>query len=206
VALLGRIGSGKSTLLKLCAGLLAPTGGWIRFRGEQLTRPRLFRLASRGLFYLGEETNLVPTLTLAEHVALIRQRYEGIEQDVATETLQVTSLLQSPTGSYSPGERRRAEIALALVRNPACLIVDEAFRGIDPMAVEVISGALRTLAQSGCAIVVSGHEMRAILPIADTVTWVTAGTTYEFETVEKALQNERFQREYLGDAGSLKPG
>jgi len=135
---------------------------------------------------------------------MIQRRYGLIEPELATEALRVTSLIASRTGTYSPGERRRAEIALALVRNPVCLIVDEGFRGIDPIAVEAISSALRTLAQRGCAIVVSGHEMRAILPIADTITWVTAGTTYEFETAEKAVQDERFQREYLGNTENLK--
>jgi ABC-type lipopolysaccharide export system ATPase subunit len=76
--------------------------------------------------------------------------------------------------------------------------VDEVFRGIDPIAVDVMGRSLKTLAARGCAIVVSGHEMRAILPIADVVTWVTAGTTYDLGSATDAMANHNFRREYLG--------
>ena len=68
--------------------------------------------------------------------------------------------------------------------------------------------SLRTLAGRGCAIVVSGHEMRAILPYADAVTWVTAGTTYDLGGVSEAMENQKFRREYLGVAtdGEIRSG
>jgi ABC-2 type transport system ATP-binding protein len=99
-------------------------------------------------------------------------------------------------------------MALALVRNPICLLVDEVFQGIDPIAVELMGGSLHTLAHRGCAIVVSGHEMRAILPYTDAVTWVTAGTTYDLGNVAEALRNDNFRREYLGavSGDEIRPG
>jgi ABC-type multidrug transport system ATPase subunit len=198
VALLGRVGSGKSTLLKLCAGLLEPHDGWIRLNGELFTHPRLSQLAGKGLFYLSEDKNLVPAITLQQHFDAIQYRFGAGDTEHAIESLQLSDLLLRRPRSYSGGERRRAELGLALVRNPACLLVDEVFRGIDPIAVDLMGQSLRTLAARGCAIVVSGHEMRAILPIADAVTWVTAGTTYDLGAASEAMANHNFRREYLG--------
>jgi ABC-type multidrug transport system ATPase subunit len=206
VALLGRMGSGKSTLLKICAGLLASDSGWVRLNGKLFVRPRLSQMAGQGLFYLSEGQNLVPSLRLHEHFDAVQSRFGRGDCASAIESLGLSNLLPQRARTYSPGERRRAEMALALVRNPTCLIVDEVFRGIDPIAVELIGESLRTLASQGCAIVVSGHEMRAILPYADTVTWVTAGTTYDLGNVSEALRNQNFRREYLGTAGGDEMG
>ncbi len=200
VALLGRVGSGKSTLLKICAGLLASNSGWVRLNGQLFTHPRLSKLASEGLFYLSDRPNLVPNFNLQEHFEAVQARFGPGDRESAIESLRLSDLLLRRARTYSPGERRRAEIALALVRNPICLLVDEVFQGIDPIAVELIGESLRTLARRGCAIVVSGHEMRAILPYADAVTWVTAGTTYDLGKVADALRNQNFRREYLGGA------
>jgi len=198
VALLGRVGSGKSTILKICAGLLEPHDGWIQLNGQLFTQPRLSQMAGKGLFYLGEDKNLVPGITLQEHFDAIQYRFGAGDTEHAIESLQLSDLLRRASRTYSGGERRRAELGLALVRNPACLPVDEVFRGIDPIAVDVMGRSLKTLAGRGCAIVVSGHEMRAILPIADAVTWVTAGTTYDLGNATEAMANHNFRREYLG--------
>jgi ABC-type multidrug transport system ATPase subunit len=184
--------------LKICAGLLEPHDGWIQLNGHLFTHPRLAQLADKGLFYLGEDKNLVPALTLQQHFDAIQHRFGAGDTEHAIASLQLSDLLLRAPLTYSGGERRRAELGLALVRNPACLLVDEVFRGIDPIAVDLMGRSLRTLAARGCAIVVSGHEMRAILPIADTVTWVTAGTTYDLGSPTDAMANHSFRREYLG--------
>jgi ABC-type multidrug transport system ATPase subunit len=198
VALLGRVGAGKSTLLKICAGLLKSDNGWVRLNGDLFTRPRLSQLAGKGLFYLSDEQNLVPQMTLQAHLDAVQNRFGSGDSEGAIASLRLSDLLLRKAKTYSGGERRRAELALSLVRNPACLIVDEVFRGIDPIAVELMGGTLQTLAGRGCAIVISGHEMRAILPYADTITWVTAGTTYDLGKPSDAFRNENFRREYLG--------
>jgi ABC-type lipopolysaccharide export system ATPase subunit len=170
--------------------------------GEQFTQPKLSQLAGKGLFYLGDRENLLPGLSLQTHFDAIQYRFGAGNTKGAVASLQLADLLLRRAQTYSGGERRRAELALALVRNPICLIVDEVFRGIDPIAVELIGESLRTLARRGCAIVVSGHEMRAIVPYADTITWVTAGTTYDLGKPSEALKIENFRREYLGDVGA----
>jgi ABC-type multidrug transport system ATPase subunit len=202
VALLGRVGAGKSTLLKICAGLLTSDNGWVRLNGELFTRPRMSQLAGKGLFYLSDGQNLMPYMTLQAHLDAIENRFGIGDSEDAIASLRLSDLLSRKASTYSGGERRRAELSLALVRNPACLLVDEVFRGIDPIAVELMGGALRTLSGRGCAIVISGHEMRAILPYADTITWVTAGTTYDLGKSGDAFRNEKFRREYVGATAS----
>jgi ABC-type lipopolysaccharide export system ATPase subunit len=98
----------------------------------------------------------------------------------------------------SGGERRRADIALAWICAPRCLLADEPFAGIDPADRELIGQVLLELAREGCALVVSGHEVPHLLETADDVVWMTAGTTHGLGAPEAAVMNDQFQREYLG--------
>lgn len=104
----------------------------------------------------------------------------------------------------SEGQRRRAEMALALARNPRCLLADEPFRHLSPGDAAVVHSVLRTLADGGCAVVVTGHEVAFLFDVADRVTWMTEGTTYDLGTSDEARVHRRFRLEYLGpgaDAG-----
>ena len=105
----------------------------------------------------------------------------------------------------SGGETRRAEIVLACVRRPRCLLADEPFRGISPLDAEAIAAALRNLAARGCAIVISGHEIHALLDLADVVAWCSEGTTVEFPSAAAARADWRFQRDYLGSLEQHAP-
>lgn len=196
--LLGRMGTGKSTLLRICAGLLESDGGWVRFRGRQHQRPRLAELARDGLYFLGDQRALVSRLTLRAHLELVARRFGSGGRSDAVELLRVAPLLDVRTGALSGGERRRAEVALAMTRAPHCLLADEPFRGIDPLAVELLGTAFRELAGRGCAVVVTGHELPSIVPYVDEVVWMTAGTTHPLGTPEAAWRHHAFQREYLG--------
>jgi ABC-type multidrug transport system ATPase subunit len=100
----------------------------------------------------------------------------------------------------SVGEQRRAELALAMIAAPRCLLADEPFAAIDPSDREVVAAALRDLALSGCAIIISGHEVAQVMRVADDVVWMVAGTTTWLGAPDAAAKNEQFQREYLGVA------
>jgi lipopolysaccharide export system ATP-binding protein len=110
----------------------------------------------------------------------------------------VTHLLDRRPPTLSGGERRRAELAAALVRRPTCLVADEPFRGIAPLDAELLTAAYRALAVDGCAVVVTGHEAPTLFDAADRVVWCTDGTTYELGSPEAARRSERFCSEYLG--------
>jgi ABC-type multidrug transport system ATPase subunit len=198
-ALIGRNGSGKSTLLRIMAGLMAPDHGILRFRGTVYTRTRLHRLARQGLFLLPADCcTLTRTLTLRQHLDTLRTRFGLPPGDAALEELKITHLLDRAVGTYSGGEQRRAELALAIVRAPDCLLADEPFLGITPVDTEVFIAAFRALARRGTAIIVTGHEVPFILSVADRVTWLHSGTTRPLGTPDAAARDWLFRREYLG--------
>ena len=199
VGLLGRVGAGKSTLLKVCAGLTAADSGWIEFMGRRQTRPRLDRLSGEGLFFAPDQSGLALNLTLRQHFDAIASRYGAADYSEIVELLKLDEFLDSYPWTFSGGEERRAILAISMARKPSCLLSDEPFRGVDPLSLELVGQGIRRLAADGCGVVVTGHEVRALRPFLDSVTWVTAGTTYPLGTPEEAWTNDRFKREYLGE-------
>jgi ABC-type multidrug transport system ATPase subunit len=199
-ALLGRMGAGKSTLLAVCAGVLAADSGWVAFGGRREQRPRHAALAAAGLLYLADARNLLDAPTVRAQYAFVTHRFPGGSLDRAVELLRLHELLDRKPPTLSGGERRRAELGLALVRAPRCLLADEPFRGIDPLAAELLGRALHALADDGCAVVVTGHEVSTLMPWADDVVWVTAGTTHPLGAPAAAWRDDTFRREYLGPA------
>jgi ABC-type multidrug transport system ATPase subunit len=198
-ALVGRNGSGKSTLLRIMAGLIAPDHGVLRWRGEPYTRTRLPRLAREGLFLLPvDRSTLTRTLTLRQHLDALRRRFAAADAERVLEELGIAHLLDRRPDGYSGGERRRAELALAIARAPDCLLADEPFLGITPADMEVFVAGFRALARRGTAVVLTGHEVPFVLAVADRVTWMTAGTTRPLGTPEAAERDWSFRREYLG--------
>jgi lipopolysaccharide export system ATP-binding protein len=193
----GRNGSGKSTLLKIAAGVLEPDHGSIRYGGEVLDRPRLHRLAQLGLFYLPDRDILSSSFSVGSQLDMMYARFEGARPEGVIGDLGISEVVDQVPGQLSGGERRRAELALALVRRPACLIADEPLRGIDPKDREELASILRRLADNGTAVVVSGHEVQSLMDNADEIVWVTSGTSYSVGSPGDALAQDRFRREYL---------
>ena len=199
--LVGRNGAGKSTLLKIAAGVTAPDYGVVRFRGESHVRPRLHRLATRGLFFVPAERSLLsPSFTVRQHLELASRASGGRTVEGAVEAMRLEPLLEARPHTLSGGERKRAEIALALARAPLCLLADEPFRGIAPVDVELVMAAFRGLAAGGCALVVTGHELTFLFQVVDEVIWTTSGTTRVMGSCEEARANWHFRRDFLGAA------
>lgn len=195
---LGRNGSGKSTLFRIAAGLLAPDHGVVLFAGRAHERPRLHRLAADGLFYLPERGLLQRNRTVRAHLDAVGRRFGVHAEPAALETLRLGDLMDRRPAALSGGERRRAEVALALMRRPVCLLADEPLMGMAPKDVERLAAGFRALAGSGCAVVVSGHEVPALFDLADEIVWLCAGTTHGLGTVAQARQHWQFRQEYLG--------
>ncbi len=196
--LAGRNGAGKSTLLKICAGWLAPDYGTIRFDGEDHPRVQPHRMARQGVFYLPAGSLLSPSFTLRRHFVAVAERFGTSGVQETAELLGLSQLLEAVPAILSGGERRRAGIALALIRAPRCLLADEPLRGVSPKDTEIIITALRSLANAGCGVLMIGHEIPSLLPAADRVVWITAGTTYQLATPAEAERNPQFRREFLG--------
>lgn len=199
-ALFGRNGCGKSTLLKIGVGLMRADQGAVHFAGRVYLRPRLPELARQGLFYLPDRNLLSRRLTLRQQIQAAEWHFGAERTSWIIERLELGPRLDHSSRQLSGGERRRAEVALAWIRAPRCLLADEPFAGIDPADRELIGEVLRELAGGGCAVVISGHEVPPLLAIADDVVWMTAGTTHGLGAPEAAVRNDQFQREYLGQS------
>ena len=198
-ALLGRNGAGKSTLLRVAAGLISPDTGHVRFNGVARERVRLASLAREGLIVVPDRDLLSNAFTVREHLAF----GSGDAGFIASigERLAISHLLDSRPYELSSGERRRAEVAFAMARRPSCLLADEPLRNISPVDADALLQVFREMAHAGCAVVITGHEVPALLAAVDHVTWCTAGTTYEMGPPFMARTDERFVRDYLGPRG-----
>jgi ABC-type multidrug transport system ATPase subunit len=194
----GRNGAGKSTLLEIATGQVAPDNGAIHFAGRAYLRVSLRALAAAGLFYLPDQDLLSNAFTVRRQLEMIRERFDGDNIERIAERLGVADALDRRPFQLSGGERRRTEVAAALVRRPTCLIADEPLRGIAPKDAEEIAGVLSDAAAAGMAVVITGHEVASLLDAADHVTWCTSGTTYELGPPPVATQHHEFRREYLG--------
>lgn len=196
--LFGRNGAGKTTLLEIAAGLRSADTGGVKLDGQAFLRPRLAVFASLGLFYLPARDILSPGMPLGRQLySIARQFSTGSRLGPAIARLGLTGFLRTAPSRLSGGELRSAELALALVRGPRCLLADEPFRGVAPLDAELLTVVLRQLAGEGCAVVVSGHEVDTILAVSDRVILCGNGTTYEYESADEARRNERFQAGYL---------
>ena len=200
-ALLGRNGAGKSTLFRIAAGLMQPDGGSVRFNGSYIERANLPRLAREGLCVIPDHDLLSNAFTIREHYQFVAPADDQARIQPMAEQMAIAHLLDSRPFALSSGERRRAEVGFALVRRPSCLLADEPLRNISPIDADALLQVFRELAHNGCAVVITGHEVPALMAAVDHVTWCTAGTTYEMGPPFMARTNDQFVRDYLGSSG-----
>lgn len=200
-ALLGRSGAGKTTLLRIAAGVLRPDRGTVVFRGRRRDRARLPDLAREGLLYLPDRGELFArSRPLRWYLASAARRWgEGNEADWRdlARTRSVEQVVDREVRELTCGERRRAEMVVATLRGPACLLADDLYCAIAPSDAETVSRALVDLRDRGCAIVVAGREAPGILEVADRVIWLTDGTTHDLGTPDDARGHPEFVRDCL---------
>lgn len=196
--LLGRNGSGKTTLLRCAMGLCRAEQGMVRMAGRVTVRPRLWRLAVEGLFYVPDRNLLSRRLRFREQLGLVQARFGLGDFREVLSRLEVDGLLESFPNEMSGGEKRRAELALAFYRDPSCLIADEPFTEVEPKDRALVAELLKAQSDQGTAILITGHDVEDLLAIADHVIWMTAGTTHGLGPPDAARGHDQFKREYLG--------
>jgi ABC-type lipopolysaccharide export system ATPase subunit len=183
----------------VAAGVIQPDAGTVRFNGVARERVRMPQLAREGLCFVPDRELLSNAFTVRQQLA-----FAGPDGKLIASTadrLEISSLIDARPFELSSGERRRAEIAFAMVRRPRCLLADEPLRNISPIDADALLEVFKDIAHNGCAVVLTGHEVPALLAAVDHVTWCTAGTTYEMGPPFMARTDERFVRDYLGSRG-----
>ncbi|MEI6645570.1 MAG: LPS export ABC transporter ATP-binding protein [bacterium] len=204
VGLLGPNGAGKTTTFYMLVGLVKPNEGLVSFRGINITRTPVYRRARMGIGYLAQEASIFRKLTVEENVLAIletlkltkNQRKERAEELLAS--LGLTKVTKQRAYTLSGGERRKLEIARALVRSPAILMLDEPFSGVDPLAVHDIQEIIRGLRDKGLGIIVTDHNVRETLSIVDRAYLVFDGQILCEGTSDFLVQDESARRVYLG--------
>ncbi len=204
VGLLGPNGAGKTTTFYMVVGLVRPNAGTITFRGEDITRVPVYRRARLGLGYLAQEASIFRKLTVEENVLAILEtmelsksaRLERAEELLTS--LNLTKVAKQRAYTLSGGERRKLEIARALVRKPAILMLDEPFSGVDPLAVHDIQEIVKGLRNRGLGIIVTDHNVRETLSIVDRAYLVYDGQILCEGSSDFLVQDETARRLYLG--------
>lgn len=172
-ALVGRSGAGKTTLFAVLVGRRRPARGQVRWVGGFIARPSLPDLAQRGLFFHPDRPWLARHFTLAEHASLF-----GLQDwwDSA-EMLGIANCADQPVGTLSGGQLRLAELTLAVARKPRVALLDEPFRGLEPMHREQVGTALRCLADNGSAVLYADHDVESVRKTADRLFSIEEGAT-----------------------------
>jgi len=204
VGLLGPNGAGKTTTFYMVVGLVRPNSGTITFRGEDITRMPVYRRARLGLGYLAQEASIFRKLTVEENVLAILETMDlskGDRLQRAEElltSLNLTKVAKQRAYTLSGGERRKLEIARALVRKPAVLMLDEPFSGVDPLAVHDIQEIVKGLRNRGLGIIVTDHNVRETLSIVDRAYLVYDGRILCEGSSDFLVQDDTARRLYLG--------
>jgi lipopolysaccharide export system ATP-binding protein len=205
VGLLGPNGAGKTTTFYMITGLIRPNGGRIFMDDYDLTRLPMYKRARRGIGYLPQEPSIFRKLNVEQNIMAIletlplsrKQRKERLEQ--LLEDLDVKSLAKSMAYNLSGGERRRVEIARALVTQPKFILLDEPFSGIDPITVEEIQKIIFRLKQGGLGILITDHNVRETLSVTDRAYIIFEGEILKAGNAEYLANDPEARKIYLGE-------
>ncbi len=205
VGLLGPNGAGKTTTFYMVVGLVRPDGGKVVFRGEDVTDLPVYLRARKGIGYLAQEASVFRKLSVWNNVMAIletlpmsRRERKARAEELLT-PFDLMKVAKQPAYTLSGGERRKLEIARALVRNPAILMLDEPFAGVDPLSVSEIQEIVRRLAGKGLGIIITDHNVRETLSVVDRAYMVYNGSLLKEGTSAELVRDEEVRRRYLGD-------
>ncbi len=205
VGLLGPNGAGKTTAFYMIVGLVPCDGGRIELDGEDVTRLPMHARARRGLGYLPQEASVFRKLSVADNLMAILETRRGMSAEdrdrrleELLEELHIGHIRESLGMSLSGGERRRVEIARALAADPAFILLDEPFAGVDPLSVNDIQRIVRHLADRGIGVLITDHNVRETLGICGRAYIVNQGTILASGSAEEILANPDVREVYLG--------
>lgn len=204
VGLLGPNGAGKTTTFYLLTGLMRPDDGVILLDGTDVTDLPLYRRARLGLGYLPQEASVFRGLSVADNLLSLleatepqRERRRAIADELMSE-FGIAHLGAAPAITLSGGERRRLEIARALVAGPHILLLDEPLTGIDPIAVGELRDLILHLRDRGIGVLITDHNVREMLDMVDRAYIIHEGRVLTEGRPTDIVANEDVRRVFLG--------
>jgi len=209
VGLLGPNGAGKTTTFYMVVGVEAPDQGRIHWKGEDITQAPMHRRARMGIGYLPQESSIFRGLTVWENLMSIAelQPLERSAQKSRCERLieefHLGQVARSLGMSLSGGERRRCEMARALVTEPRIMLLDEPFAGVDPKSVLEIQGLIADLKRRDIGVLITDHNVRETLQIADRAYILADGMILKHGLPAEIAEDPDIRRVYLGDRFKL---
>jgi len=209
IGLLGPNGAGKTTTFYMIVGLIPATKGRVRLDGHDLTHLRMHERARHGIGYLPQEASVFRKLSVEENILAIAEaiglpraeRAARVQRHL--EELSLTHVAKQKAYTLSGGERRRLEIARALVPNPKFLLMDEPFAAIDPISVAEVQKIILQLKRRGIGVVVTDHNVRETLRIVDRAYLIHQGKVLTQGTGEFLINDPQAREFYLGENFNL---
>lgn len=204
VGLLGPNGAGKTTTFYMIVGLIKPEAGKIFLNETDITFMPMHLRARQGIGYLPQESSVFRKMTVEENILAVlefmkipkKQRLE--KKDMLLEEMNISQVAKNLGSQLSGGERRRVEIARALVSDPSFLLLDEPFAGIDPIRVIDIQNIIKKLKQKNIGVLITDHNVKETLEVVDRAYMISDGEIFLSGTAEKLANDETAKEIYLG--------
>jgi lipopolysaccharide export system ATP-binding protein len=206
VGLLGRNGAGKTTTFRMIMGMIIPTAGQVVFEGNDITELPMYKRARLGIGYLSQEPSIFQRISVRDNLYAILETMAVTKQhrdsrvDELIERFGLTEVAGSEGRFLSGGERRKLEIARAMVTEPSLILLDEPFSGVDPITVQELQNDIRHLVASGVSILITDHNVERTLEVVDKAYIIDHGKVLAEGTPAQVIQNETVRKAYLGNS------
>ncbi len=205
VGLLGRNGAGKTTTFRMIMGMITPDGGQVLFQGRDVTALPMYKRARLGIGYLSQEPSIFQRLSVRDNLLAILEtmsvssveRYQ--KANMLIKRFGLTEVAESQGRFLSGGERRKLEIARAMVTEPSLILLDEPFSGVDPITVEDLQEEIRRLVAAGMSILVTDHNVERTLEVADYAYIIDHGQVIGAGSPAEIVRNQTVRKLYLGN-------
>lgn len=205
VGLLGRNGAGKTTSFRMIMGMITPNSGSVVFEGQDITKLQMYKRARLGIGYLSQEPSIFQRLSVRDNLYAILETMSitkaqrNRKADMLIERFALTEVANSQGRFLSGGERRKLEIARAMVTDPSLILLDEPFSGVDPIAVQDLQHEIRRLIASGVSILVTDHNVERTLEVVDKAYIIDHGNVIGTGSPAEIIRNEVVRKSYLGN-------
>jgi lipopolysaccharide export system ATP-binding protein len=205
VGLLGRNGAGKTTTFRMIMGMVTPNRGSVIFEDRDITKLPMYRRARLGIGYLSQEPSIFQRLSVRDNLYAILETMSitraerDRKADKLIEHFALSEVAQSQGRFLSGGERRKLEIARAMITDPSLVLLDEPFSGVDPITVEDLQHEIRRLIASGVSILITDHNVERTLEVVDKAYIIDHGRVIGAGSPAEIVRNELVRKHYLGN-------